>query len=253
MLRVWAVIIAGLSAGLAACTGPSEAPDIRVAVASNFLPVMAKLEAGFEADTGYQLQTVSGSTGALYTQITQGAPYDIFLAADAARPQRLEADGSAVQGSRITYALGGLVLWSNNDAALSGASLQQTSARNKFAIANPNLAPYGRAAREVLISEGVYEALSDRLVYGENISQTFAFIQTGNAALGFIAKAQLLSLDPQSQGAHWTPPASAYEPIRQDAVLLTSAADNPAAKAFMAYLKSDKAGELIATHGYERP
>ena len=252
MLRVWIGVLIALGAALAACSGPADAPDLRVAVATNFLPAMAPLTAKFEADTGYELQIVSGSTGALYTHITQGAPFDVFLAADQARPEKLEADGRAVQGSQVTYALGQLVLWSRTEMTLNAQTLQQASIRN-LAIANPELAPYGRAAREVLMSEGVYEKLREKLVFGENIGQTFALVETGNAEFGFVAKAQLVLLSGAKQGSYWMPPTSTYTAIRQDAVLLTRAGDNPAAKAFLDFLTSEDARQIIAPLGFDLP
>ncbi len=252
MLRVWIGVLIALGAALTACSGPADAPDLRVAVAANFLPAMAPLTAKFEADTGYDLQAVSGSTGALYTQITQGAPFDVFLAADQARPEKLEADGRAVQGSQVTYALGQLVLWSRTETTLNAQTLHQASIRN-LAIANPELAPYGRAAREVLMSEGVYEKLREKLVFGENIGQTFALVETGNAEFGFVAKAQLVLLSVAREESYWMPPTSSYTAIRQDAVLLTLAGDNPAAKAFMDFLTSEDARRIIAQVGFSLP
>lgn len=252
MTRLYPCLIYALCLLFAACSEGADAAGARIAVATNFQPVMAKLEARFETETGFELETVTGSTGALYAQIVNGAPFDVFLAADAARPAALEAAGQGIAGTRFTYATGRLVLWSSQSAPVSRASLSAPNLR-KLAIANPALAPYGQAAMNVLAELNLFESLEEKLVLGENIGQAFAFVATGNAELGFLAEAQILSLPIAERGPYWAPPQSMYRPIRQDAQLLKRGAQSQAAKAFLAYLQSDEAADLIAASGYSRP
>ncbi|MHA7900536.1 MAG: molybdate ABC transporter substrate-binding protein [Henriciella sp.] len=221
-------------------------------MASNFKTTMDALEVSFEADTGYELDIVTGSTGKLFAQITYGAPYDVFLAADQARPARLVEDGRAISGSRFTYALGRLVLWSEQATALDAESLS-ASDLHRLAVANPDLAPYGRAAMQVIGALGLDTPLSTKLVLGENVGQAFAFVSTGNAQLGFVSEAQVLSRTGTERGTFWRPESDLYDPIAQDAVLIATATENPAARAFMDYLNSATAKDIIAQHGYDLP
>ncbi|MCR9269505.1 MAG: molybdate ABC transporter substrate-binding protein [Hyphomonadaceae bacterium] len=237
---------------LAACGSPTQDRTVTVAVASNFKTTMDALEVSFEADTGYELDIVTGSTGKLFAQITYGAPYDVFLAADQARPARLVEDGRAIAGSRFTYALGRLVLWSEQATALDAESLG-ASDLHRLAVANPDLAPYGRAAIQVIGALGLDAPLSTKLVLGENVGQAFAFVSTGNAQLGFVSEAQVLSRTGTERGTFWRPESDLYDPIAQDAVLITTATENPAARAFMDYLNSASAKDIIAQHGYDLP
>lgn len=235
----------------ALAVNPARAETLRVAVASNFRPAMLQLAERFEQDSGQQLTLIFGSTGKHYAQIVNGAPFDAFLAADAERPRRLEQEGHALPGSRFVYALGRLVLWSPDTALVddSGAILRSDRFRH-LAIANPDLAPYGAAAREVLRALGVWEALQGRLVRGENIAQAYQFVASGNAELGFVARAQRVAAGADATGSSWTPPAALYGPIEQQAVLLT---DSPATRAFAAFLQSAEARALIRAAGYDLP
>ncbi|MEO1251060.1 MAG: molybdate ABC transporter substrate-binding protein [Pseudomonadota bacterium] len=235
-----------------ALTGVAQAGEARVAVASNFAPTLDALIRGFERHTDHTIAVSSGSTGKLYAQIVNGAPFDIFLAGDAARPARLDEDGLAVAGSRFTYAVGRLVLWDPAGGGVSADRLRYGEDR-VIAMANPKLAPYGAAADQVLEGLGVTKNKKPKRVYGEDVGQTFAFIHTGNAPVGFIALAQILTLPESQRGTHWAPDAGDYAPIRQDGVLLQSADGNAAATAFLAFLKSGEARAIIAEAGYDIP
>lgn len=222
---------------------PAHAGKALIAVAANFSMPAERIAAEFEAATGHEITLTAGSTGKLYAQIAAGAPYDVLLAADAERPARLEAEGLAVAGSRFTYAVGQLVLWSADPARITGPEALDGAFR-ALAIANPELAPYGIAAVETLASLGKTPA---RIVMGENIGQTFALVSTGNAELGFVAASQLTE---SSEGSRWDVPASLHAPIRQEAVLLTRAASNEAAHAFLDWLRRPEAAVIIAASGY---
>ena len=228
---------------------PAAAGEATLAVAANFKPAMDALERAFEESSQHELTVVAGSTGKLYAQIVNGAPFDLFLAADQERPRRLEAEGMAVAGMRLTYAEGRIVLWDPNGGAVGPDRLAASDYR-RLAIANPDLAPYGAAAVQVLSALDALEDHAPKIVRGENIGQAFAFVQTGNAELGFVALAQVLSLPGDIRGAYWTPPQDLYDPVRQDAVLLKRAAGNDAANAFMAFLKSEQATTIIDRFGY---
>lgn len=248
------------SAGLAtlvaiiALTAPvtARADEATVAVAANFTEVIEELETIFEAATDHTLTVTSGSTGKLYAQIKQGAPFDILMAADQARPERLESEGDAVSGSRFTYAIGQLILWSPQSGRIGedGFFVLKTGDFDHLAIANPDLAPYGLAAKQTLQHYGLWEALQPKLVMGQNIGQTFSMVATGNAELGFVAKSYAVSARNQTPGSRWDVPAKAHAPIRQDAVVLRRAEDNPAARAFADFLRSDAAREVITRFGY---
>jgi molybdate transport system substrate-binding protein len=241
-----------LAALLLALPAPANAAQALVAVAANFAVPLETLRATFERDSGHRLSVAIGSTGKLYAQIVHGAPFDVMLAADRERPRRLEAEGHAVAGSRLTYALGRLALWSRDVGRIGadGAAVLRAGKFRRLAMANPDLAPYGAAARQALMALGLYDALRSRIVLGENIGQTFAMVATGNAELGFVALSSLREPDNAAGGSHWLVPAEFHEPIRQDAVLLVHGADNPAAQAFLAYLKSPAAQPLIVRFGY---
>ena len=206
------------------------------------------MEADFETRTDYDVEAVVGSTGKLYAQIVYGAPYDIFLAADRERPNRLIEEGQAVEGSRVTYALGRVILWGTDDP-----SVLATPDIKRIAIANPNLAPYGKAAEQVIANLNLTDTTETKLVLGENVGQAFAFVGTGNAQVGFVSEAQIAIRDDAEPKASWSPPSSFHDPIAQDAVLLARANGNPAAIAFMTYLQSDAARDIITQHGYDLP
>lgn len=231
---------------------PVHAAEVLVAVAANFVAPLNALESEFEAGSGHTLKTAIGSTGKLYAQVVKGAPFDVMLAADEARPRRLEAEGHAVAGSRFTYAVGRLALWSRdaNRIGADGSAALKAGDIRRVAMANPDLAPYGLAALQTLQSLGLATVLADRIVMGENIGQVFAMVGTGNADLGFVAMSSLLSATPSAGGSYWMVPAHLHDPIRQDAVLLRHGAQNSAAVAFLNFLKSPRARATMARHGY---
>lgn len=233
-------------------TAGHAAETALVAVAANFSDAMAQLEPAFEAESGHALTVTTGSTGKLYAQIVHGAPFDVLLAADRARPAKLEAEGHAVAGSRFTYAVGRLVLWSPDPARVApgGIVALEEGAFRALAIANPDLAPYGQAARETLAALGLEDALRNRIVMGENVGQAFALVATGNAELGFVALSSLRHARTNRAGSRWDVPADLHAPIRQDAVLLVRARENPTARAFLKFLRSDAARATIARLGY---
>jgi molybdate transport system substrate-binding protein len=237
-----------LLAALVLSSAGSLAEQTLVAVASNFTAPAREIAAAFNAQTGHEATLSFGSTGKLYTQIAHGAPYDVFLAADSERPQKAEANGLAVTGSRFTYASGRLVLYSS-DAELINNDWQVLAegSFNKLAIANAKIAPYGKAAIETLKHLGVYETVSGKLVQGENIAQTYQFIATGNAQLGFVAISQVID---NTSGSRWIVPPSLYTPVNQDAVLLARAKTNPAAIDFLKFLQVREARAIISKYGY---
>jgi molybdate transport system substrate-binding protein len=228
------------------------AAEVQVAVAANFTAPMQAITADFEQATGHQAKLAFGSTGKFYAQIKNGAPFDVLLAADDETPARLEKEGAAVAGSRFTYAVGRLALWSAKPGYVDGqgAVLRQGAFRH-LAIANPRLAPYGAAARETLNTLGLLAALQPRFVQGENIAQTFQFVSTGNAELGFVALSQVFEGGKLKRGSAWVVPVELHVPIRQDAAILARGRNNPAAQALMKYLKTDKARAIIKAYGYE--
>ncbi len=224
-----------------------------VAVAANFKTVMDQLEPLFEEASGHDLRVSSGSTGKLYAQIMQGAPFDLLLAADELRPALLVEEGLAKDEHRFTYAIGRLALWTALSRYDEDDLLIEALGRGDFrrlAIANPELAPYGLAAEEALTALKLWGQFQDRIVRGQNIGQTFAMVATGNAELGFVALASLMEPDYREQGRAWEVPQELHEPIRQDAVLLRSAEDNEAALAFLAFLMSEEARKIIRSYGY---
>jgi molybdate transport system substrate-binding protein len=228
------------------------ADELRVAVASNFLLPVKELSREFEKSTRYKIVVISASTGKLYAQIKQGAPFDVLLAADSLRPELLEKDGIGVPGSRFTYAVGRLALWSADTTLFMRNDLQVLNQKNfrYLAIANPKTAPYGKAAEQVLRKKGFWNQLQTRLVRGENISQTFQFLVTGNADIGFIALSQLRRKQGQLKGYSWTVPTEWHDPIRQQAILLKRAKTNKTAKEFLKFLKSKRVQKLIESYGY---
>lgn len=229
---------------------PAVAAEALAAVASNFSDVAMTLKAEFEANSPHEIGIVTGSTGKLYAQIVNGGPFDVLLAADQERPRLLEISGDAVAGSRFTYAIGQLVLWSPQ-AAIIGADIASTLGQprvRKIAIANPALAPYGSAARETLQSLGVWEDARANIVMGENVGQAYALVATGNADLGFVAMSQVLTA-PQ-RGQYIAVPSTSHQAVRQDAVLLRHGAGNEAARAFLDFLREQPARRLIAASGY---
>lgn len=244
--------LSALFAGLLLWCAGAQAAEVTVAVAANFTGPMEKLAPAFEKATGHKAQVSFGATGKFYAQIKNGAPFDVLVSADQSTPERLEKEGQAVAASSFTYATGKLVLWSATPGLVDsqGAVLKQGNFKH-LAIGNPKVTVYGPAAIEVMKKMGVYESIEPKLVQGENITQAYQFAATGNAALGFVALSQIYKDGQYAAGSHWLVPAAMYAPIRQDAVLLTRAKDNPAAVALMAYLKSEAARQVIRAHGYE--
>lgn len=235
---------------LTSCSQTEERDSATIAVATNFKTTLETLEADFESRSGYKLDLISGSTGKLYAQIINGAPYDVFLAADQARPARLVAEGHAAAESRFTYAIGMLALWSPSYSDVTADTLIEPNI-TRLALANPDLAPYGLAALQVLERILLVEELRPKFVFGENVGQTFAFVSTGNAQIGFVSAAQVLALPEDAEGSAWFVPPQLHEPIAQDAVLLRRGEENGAARAFLTYLKSEPAREIIRRSGYE--
>jgi len=235
-----------------AITGAAHGAEVQVAVAANFAGPMEKLAIQFERDTGHQAIVATGATGKFYAQIRNGAPFEVLLAADDETPARLETEGHAVAGSRFTYAVGRLVLWSAKDGVVdAGGNVLKTGAYKHLAVANPKTAPYGAAAVATLRTLGLYDTVQARLVQGENIAQAWQFASTGNAELGFVAQAQVWRDGKFTSGSGWIVPSSMHDPIRQDAALLAKGGNNPAARALLQFLRSDKAKAIIRSYGYE--
>lgn len=234
-----------LSAPLASAEG------INVALASNFAPTMEKIKQAFELQSEHRLKLIKSSSGKLYAQIRNGAPFDVFLSADQQRPARLEEEGYIVTGSRQTYAIGRLALWSRDPTMTASARLLQDSARyQKLAIANPRLAPYGEAAMEVLSALDLQERVAGKLVMGENVAQAFQFAFSGGAELGFVAYSQVMSAPETGANSHWLIPDFLYQPIRQDMVLLN---DSVASRELEQFMAGDVAAEILRNNGYALP
>jgi molybdate transport system substrate-binding protein len=239
---------------LALGSGPAaNASEVQVAVAANFARPMERIAADFEHDTGHHAVVSTGATGALFAQIEKGAPFEVLLSADRSTPERLERDGFAVAGTRRTYAVGTLVLWSAKAGYVdAGGAVLKGGAFQHVAIANPKLAPYGAAAMETLTALGLLDAVRPKIVEGESIAQSFQFVASGSAEVGFVALSQVVSPGGSAtQGSYWVVPAALHAPIQQDAVVLRKGADSAAARALLAYLTSAKAREVIRTFGYE--
>jgi molybdate transport system substrate-binding protein len=229
-----------------------QAGEAQIAVAANFTAPMKAIIDLFEEDTGHSVRVSYGSTGKLYAQIKNGAPFEALLAADQRRPELLEEEGAAVPGSRFTYAIGTLVLWSADpDKVEDGPTLLEAGDFNKLSIANPKLAPYGEASIETLQALGLRTAIEPKLVMGENIAQTYQFVDTGNADIGFVALSQVMQDGAITKGSGWVVPGELHAPIRQDAVILKKGRDNPAVTELFAYLQGEKARAIIQDFGYE--
>ena len=228
----------------------ARANEVSVAVAANFAAPLARIGEGFTAATGHTLKVSAGSTGKLYAQVVAGAPFEVLIAADDEAPRKLIREGLAVTGSNYTYAIGRLVLWSAQPGVVDAQGAVLAAGRfAHVAIANPKLAPYGRAGMEVLRARGLGDALAPKLVTAESIAQAYQFVATGNAELGFVALSQVIGAGPAT-GSYWLVPPSLYGEIRQDAVLLKTGEKNAAAAALLSYLKSAPAKAMIASYGY---
>ena len=233
-------------------TGAAQADEVQVAVAANFTAPIQAIAADFEKDTGHKLVAAYGATGQFYTQIKNGAPFEVFLSADDTTPEKLEREGDTVKGSRFTYAVGTLALWSAKDGYVdtNGEVLKKNQYQH-LSIANPKAAPYGLAATQVLEKLKLTEATKAKIVEGQNITQAYQFVSTGNAELGFVALSQIYKEGKVTSGSAWIVPASLHDPIKQDAVILSKGKDNAAAKALVEYLKGPKAAAVIKSYGYQ--
>jgi molybdate transport system substrate-binding protein len=237
------------------CLTTAAAEEVRVAVATNFLGTLNEIITNFQTDTGHTILVSSGSSGKLYAQIKNGAPFDVLFSADGERPQLLEAEGLAVKGSRFVYSVGRLTLWSPESNVIQGEA-QHVLADGHFdhlAIANPKIAPYGRAAEQTLKKLGLWEFLKDRIVQGENIGQAFQFVFSKNAQLGFVALSQVLDPKINGSGSRWDVPITFHDPLEQEAVLLVTGQNHAGARAFLDFVKGDKSRAIIERFGYGLP
>ena len=233
---------------------PAQAEEVIVAVAANFTAPMQALAIEFEQETGHKAVLSSGSTGSFYAQIKNGAPFDILLSADSATPVRLEAEGDVVPGSRFTYAIGTLALWSAKEGFVDDrGEILQKGAFSHLSVADPQKSPYGAAAMETLRKLGRDDALRPKLVTGNSIAQAHQFIITGNAELGFVSLSQIVRDGKLTGGSAWIVPENLHEPILQDAALLMKGRNNPAATALLQYLKGPRAAAIIESFGYRLP
>ena len=240
-----------LLASLALPALASQAEPVSVAVASNFAAPMKLIATEFERDTGHKAVLSFGATGQFHAQIKNGAPFELLLAADAQTPLKLEQETLVVPGTRRTYAVGRLVLWSRTPGLVDEAGKVLRSGKfEKLALANPKLAPYGAAAWQVLHKLDLSEALKPRIVEAASIGQTLQFVTSGNAALGFVAMAQVFEGGKLREGSAWVVPEQMHTPLRQDMVLLLPGRDKPAALALLAYLQSPKAQAIVQSFGY---
>ena len=238
-----------LGAALALGPGAALAADTQVAVAANFTEPAKEIATAFKAATGHTAILSFGSSGQFYAQMARGAPYEVFLSADADRPKKAEQDGLGVTGSRFIYAIGRLVLYSKTPGLVDGAGAVLSSGRfNKLSIADPAAAPYGAAAVQTMQKLGVYNAIKPKIVTGGSITQAYQFVETGAAELGFVAYSQVINV---AGGSRWLVPAADHAPIDQQAILLYTGQNNVAAKAFLSFLKSPAAVAIIKKYGYE--
>jgi len=247
--RIALLVPALVGAILALGASPALAAQTQVAVASNFTDTAKEIAAAFQAATGDEAVLSFGASGQFYTQITKGAPFEVFLSADADRPKKADADGLSVPGSRFTYAVGRLVLFSKTPGLVDDRGAVLSSGKfAKLSIADPASAPYGEAAIETLKTLKLYDTLQPKIVQGSNITQAYQFVETGAAQLGFVALSQVIN---ETGGSRWLVPAADHAPIEQQAVLLKTGARNPAAKAFIDFLKSPTGVAIIKKYGYE--
>lgn len=241
-----------LAAALALALPAAQAVEVVAAVAANFAAAMTRLEPAFEQASGHQLTVVLGSSGKLAAQIQQGAPFDVLLSADQERPMALERAGVGVAASRFTYAVGRVTLWSPDPQAISdGPAYLRAAPFRHLAIANPVVAPYGAAAQQAMEKLGTWDGVQDRIVRGEDIGQVYAMVASRAADAGFVALSAVIA--GPKPGSRWVVPADLHTPLRQDAILVTRARANPAAQAFLDFLKTPAAGEVIAALGYDLP
>jgi molybdate transport system substrate-binding protein len=230
---------------------PAWADQALVAVAANFVPPFREVAIEFEKATGHNVRMASGSSAAFFAQIKNGAPFDVFFSADDERPKLLEDEGLGVKGSRFTYAIGRLALWSPDPILVKGEDALTSESFKHLAIANPKTAPYGVAAMQAMQKLGVWERLQPRIVMGENLGQTMGFIESGNAELGFLALSQVKDPKITGKGSRWDVPVNFHEPIKQDVILLAKGKDNQAANALMEFMTGPQARAIIERYGYE--
>ncbi|WP_137817522.1 molybdate ABC transporter substrate-binding protein [Pseudomonas sp. 2FG] len=250
MIHPMSRLVVALSASIALSSALAE--EVQVAVAANFTAPIQAIASDFEKATGHKLVAAFGATGQFYTQIKHGAPFEVFLAADDRTPAKLESEGDGVAGSRFTYAIGTLALWSAKDGYVDGKG--EVLKKNQFkhlAIANPKAAPYGLAATQVLAKLDLSKAVTPKIVEGQNITQALQFVASGNAELGFVALSQVYKDGKITSGSAWIVPAQLHDPIKQDALILNKGKDNPAAKALVEYLRGPKAAAVIKAYGYQ--
>jgi molybdate transport system substrate-binding protein len=230
---------------------PAFAEQVLVAVAANFVPPFREIAIEFERTTGHNVQVAAGSSGNFYSQIKNGAPFDVFFSADNERPKLLGEEGFGVKDSRFTYAIGRLVLWSPNAGLIKGEETLRFKQYKRLAMANPKTAPYGVAAIEAMQKLELWEGIQSQIVIGESLGQTMGFIESGNAQLGFVALSQVMDPKIKGKGSRWDVPTNLHEPIKQDVILLTKGQINPAAKALMEFMGSPQAKAIIERYGYE--
>jgi molybdate transport system substrate-binding protein len=230
---------------------PAFAEQVLVAVAANFVPPFREIAIEFERTTGHNVQVAAGSSGNFYSQIKNGAPFDVFFSADNERPKLLGEEGFGVKDSRFTYAIGRLVLWSPNADLIKGEETPRFKQYKRLAMANPKTAPYGVAAMQAMQKLELWEGIQSQIVMGESLGQTMGFIESGNAQLGFVALSQVLDPKIKGKGSRWDVPTNLHEPIKQDVILLTKGKNNPAAKALMEFMGSPQAKAIIERYGYE--
>lgn len=230
---------------------PVQAEQVQVAVAANFVPPFKEIAAEFQKATGHTAQLSAGSSGKFYAQITNGAPFEVFFSADDERPKLLEEEGLGVKGSRFTYAVGRLVLWSPDPQLVKGEETLRSGAFKHLAMANPKTAPYGTAAMQAMKNLKVWDQLQSKIVQGENLGQTSGFIDSGNAELGFLALSQVMDPKLKGKGSRWDVPTSLHDPIAQDVVLLAKGEGNPAAKALLDFVRGPQGLQIIERYGYD--
>ncbi|MBB3101933.1 molybdate ABC transporter substrate-binding protein [Azomonas macrocytogenes] len=249
MSRPLSRLFIALSASFIACA--THAEDVQVAVAANFTAPLQEIAASFEKDTGNKVIASAGPTGGIYTQIKNGAPFQVFFSADDTTPAKLEKEGDIVPGSRFTYAIGKLVLWSPKEGYVdSKGAVLKKNAFEHISIANPKTAPYGLAATQV-IDKLKLNAIKPKIVEGSNITQAYQFVASGNAELGFVALSQVYKDGKLTGGSSWIVPQDLYDPILQDAVILNKGKDSKAAKELIEYIKGPKAAAIIKSYGYD--
>jgi molybdate transport system substrate-binding protein len=251
MTQRMATIVLGVLVWMWGYGAAAQAEQVQVAVAANFVPPFKEIAAEFQKATGHTAQLSAGSSGKFYAQIKNGAPFEVFFSADDERPKLLEQEGLGVKGSRFTYAVGRLVLWSPNPQLVKGEQTLQSGGYKHLAMANPKTAPYGAAAMQAMMNLKVWDRLQPKIVQGENLGQTSGFIESGNAELGFLALSQVMDPALKGKGSRWDVPTSLHDPIAQDVVLLTKGEGNPAAKALLEFVRGPHGLQIIERYGYD--